>query len=104
MTKPKPRKKKSKKELDYGDIVEVIWADAEICTGEKTSAMVASDPCLCRSWGKFTGENKTYMILTHNLFGVDSGHNDSTRIPIRCIQETIILRKEPSDEYVVEES
>lgn len=91
-------KRKKKKVLEYGeelgDIVEVIWVDAEIATGKKSSEYSKAKPLLCRSWGKFVEETEEYMLITHNFFGADDQHNDITRVPKGCVKQIEILKKE----------
>lgn len=86
MTKRKPQ---------IGDILEIEWIDVETIDGHGVAldAVLAMEPMLCKSVGKYVGDSDDYMVLVHNEFNSEAGSPDYIRIPPGCIRAIEVLKK-----------
>jgi hypothetical protein len=78
-----------------GDILEIEWIDVQTVDGHGVSVddVLEVEPMLCKSVGKYIGDNEHYMVLIHNEFNSDAGSPDYILIVHGCIRSIEVLKK-----------
>lgn len=81
--------------LTLADILEVLWLDIDTIDGQGVSveAVVACEPMLCTSWGKYSALTDDHLVLIQNEFNDIKGSPDYIRIPPGCIKRITLLAK-----------
>lgn len=81
--------------LTLADILEVLWLDIDTIDGQGVSveAVVACEPMLCTSWGKYSALTDDHLVLIQNEFNDIKGSPDYIRIPPGCIKRVTLLAK-----------
>jgi len=86
-------KRKTKPKI--GDILEIEWVDVETVDGHGVTleSVLAMEPMLCKSIGKYVGDNEHYKVLVHNEFNSEAGSPDYIRIVHGCIKNIEVLKE-----------
>jgi len=86
-------KRKTKPKI--GDILEIEWVDVETVDGHGVTleSVLAMEPMLCKSIGKYVGDNEHYKVLVQSEFNSEAGSPDYIRIVHGCIKNIEILKE-----------